>query len=352
MTMKLVVTLWMFAARGMAATIAVTMALMMLTASDVAAQTAPLTGEALPGAVNTRERPMVGLTSPGEADLLRALKGVQGQVTIPDQKLAVLIQPQGRDWRDTTKGPIRVIGAWLILGMVLALILFYVFRGRIMISAGPAGRVIQRFGASERFIHWFVASSFVVLALTGLNVTFGRYVLLPILGPELFTSLSIALKYAHNFAAFPFMIGIVLMFFIWVAHNIPNHHDLQWLAVAGGLFSTKQHPPSRKFNAGQKVVFWSVILGGAVISFSGIFLLFPFYFGDVHAQQLMQVLHSIFSLILIAIIIAHIYIGSLGMEGAWDAMGTGYVDENWARDHHNIWVAEMRGEPAPKLGHD
>lgn len=323
----------------------------------VAASLAPLPAAAqssvpqVPAEI-TRERPMVGLTDPSDADLLRALRGVQGNVSIPDQKAAVLVQPQGRDWRSTMKGPVRVIGSWLILGMVALLIAFFLLRGRIEIEGGPTGRWVQRFNAAERFTHWFTASSFVVLALSGLNVTFGRYVLLPLLGPDLFTSLSIGLKYAHNYLAFPFMIGLALMFVMWVWHNIPNRYDLQWLAEAGGLFTRGVHPPSRKFNAGQKLVFWSVILGGIVLSVTGVFLLFPFYFGNMETQQLMALLHSVFALVLIAIILAHIYIGSLGMEGAWDAMGTGRVDERWARAHHNIWVAEIKGEKLPQYGHD
>ena len=86
--------------------------------------------------------------------------------------------------------------------------------------------------------------------------------------------------------------------------------------------------------------------GGAIISYSGILLLFPFQFGDIHDQQTMAVLHSVFALILIAVIIAHIYIGTLGMEGAFDAMYTGEVDERWAREHHSVWVDEMKGQPA------
>jgi formate dehydrogenase subunit gamma len=292
---------------------------------------------------NPTARPMTGLTAPSEADMLRALQGVQGNVTIPDRKAGTLVQPQGRDWRDSIRGSVAVWGAWFVLGMLCVLIAFYMLRGTIMIEGGRSGRTIERFNGTERFVHWLTASSFVVLAITGLNVAYGRYLLLPILGPDGFSSWSIAAKWAHNFVAFPFMIGIALMLFIWVAHNIPNRYDLEWIKQGGGMFTRGAHPPARKFNAGQKVIFWSVILGGAVISFSGLYLLFPFYFGGMDNQQFMVILHSIVSLILVAIILAHIYIGTLGMEGAWDAMYTGDVDERWARDHHGVWVAEMKG---------
>lgn len=305
--------------------------------------------------LNATARPASGLMStPNEAEMLRALRSgdLLGQVTIPDRKLAVLMQPEGRDWRSTMQGPVRVIGSWLILGMLAVLIAFYLLRGRIQIDGGFSGRTIQRFNAFERFTHWLTASSFVVLALSGLNITFGRYLLLPLLGPDLFTTLSIGAKYAHNFLAFPFMLGVVLMFVIWVGHNVPNRYDIEWIAAGGGLFRRGVHPPSRKFNAGQKLIFWSVVAFGGILSVTGIYMLFPFYFGDIHTQQLMTMLHSVFALIIVAIIIAHIYIGTIGMEGAWDAMGTGQVDERWAREHHNVWVAEVKGEPLPKYGHD
>ena len=311
----------------------------------------------IPGApttmdTNTSERPLAGHTAAesSEAALMAALKGnIQGYISIPDRKAATLMQA-GRNWRETVKGPIRIWGSWLVLGMVGVLIAFYLTRGRIQIDGGFSGRTIERFNTTERFAHWLTASAFVVLAVSGLNITYGRYVVLPIIGPDAFTALTIFLKYCHNFLAFAFMAGLVLIFVLWVRHNVPNRNDIEWLAVAGGLFRKGVHPPARKFNAGQKLVFWSVIVGGVLLSVSGIYLLFPFSFGDVNDQQLMQIIHAVASLILTAIVIAHIYIGSIGMEGAWDAMGTGMVDENWAREHHSLWVQQMRGQTAPRGG--
>ncbi len=187
----------------------------------------------------------------------------------------------------------------------------------------------------------------------------------PILGADAFAMLTIGGKYAHNYIAFAFMIGVIAMFVLWVRHNIVNRHDLIWLAKGGGMFMKGVHPPAKKFNAGQKIVFWIVILAGISISLSGISLMFPFQIPmfaktfqilnqvgfELPAQlsviaemQLSQLWHAILGLIFIAVIIPHIYIGSLGMEGAFDAMGTGMVDLNWAREHHNIWFAEIEGE--------
>lgn len=336
-------------------------ALAQATRGDVA-QESP-TGGTVPGNA---------LGAASDTEIWRQVRqGIQGTVSIPDAKAGQLIQSEGESWRAWRNGPLSTFGGWALLGMIIALALFFALRGRIRIDAGPAGRTVERFNAIERFAHWLTAVSFIVLAITGLNLLYGRYVLLPILGPEVFSAITIAGKYAHNFIAFAFMLGVAMMLVLWLRHNIPNRYDLIWLSKAGGLFSKGVHPPSKKFNAGQKVIFWAVVLGGFSISLSGISLLFPFEFKmfegtyatlnafgaglpetltPMQEMQLSQLWHTIVGLFLIAVILAHIYIGSIGMEGAFAAMGSGQVDENWAREHHNIWVAELKGEPMPDLG--
>jgi formate dehydrogenase subunit gamma len=318
------------------------------------------------------EIPGQSLGGTSDAEFWRMIRhGEQGSVANPDKKAGVLIQSQGEDWRNFRNGPVSRYGAWGMLGIVVALALFFTLRGRIKIEKGVAGVKIERFNFIERFGHWLTAVSFIVLALTGLNILYGRQVLLPILGKDAFSTMTMAGKYAHNYIAFAFMAGLVMIFIMWVAHNMPNRHDLKWLAVGGGLFTKGVHPPSKKFNAGQKLVFWLTILGGLSLSFSGWALLDPFqysFFSDTFAilnvfgfslpteltlmqeQQLAQLWHSIVALFMIAAIAAHIYIGSVGMEGAFDAMGTGKVDLNWAKEHHNLWVEEVQKEESAKGG--
>ncbi len=236
-------------------------------------------------------------------------------------------------------------------------------RGRIEIDHGadPQGRTIERFNALERAVHWLTATSFIVLALTGLNVLYGRYFLKDMIGAEAFGTLTYYGKLGHNYVAFAFMVGIALMFLLWVRHNIPNMRDLKWLSVGGGLFSKGVHPESGRFNAGQKIIFWSVVLGGFSLSLSGVALMWPgevqpwagtFAFLNVFGfdlptsftalqeNQISVLWHSVMALIMIVIVIAHIYIGSIGMEGAFDAVGSGQVDINWAKEHHSLWVEE------------
>lgn len=268
---------------------------------------------------------------------------VSGRISIPDDRAGVLIQPAGQSWRSFHQGTLLWIGGLAILGMAGVIGIFYAMRGKIRIDAGPSGVRIRRFNAFERFTHWLTAICFLALALSGLNITFGKYVLLPVLGPEAFATISQLGKYAHNFLGFPFMAGLVLMLLVWIKDNLPAGGDLAWLRAGGGLLG-HDHPPARKFNAGQKLIFWSVILGGAALSVSGVLLLFPFQATDIAGMQLAQIVHGVVSVILIAIMIAHIYIGSVGMEGAFDAMGSGEVDLNWAKEHHSLWVAEAQAK--------
>lgn len=286
-------------------------------------------------------------SSVSEEALLQALQSgeaVSGRVSIPDQRASGLIKPGNRGWADLHGGTVKAITIWSLVGIVVLLAAFYLLRGRIRIEKGFSGRKILRFGAIERFAHWMLAVSFIILALTGLNLVIGRQVLLPMLGESGFGTVSAWGKLAHNYLAWPFMIALALVFLLWVVHNFPSKLDAQWLAQGGGLFKKGVHPPAKKFNAGQKLIFWSVVIGGAALSYTGVLLLFPELAGSPADWQFYQVIHGIGAAVLTAIILAHIYIGSIGMEGAFDAMGKGEVDENWAKEHHSIWAEEVHGD--------
>jgi len=281
-----------------------------------------------------------------EQQLLQELNRVQGRISIPDTKEGVLIQPAGRDWRHFHEVTLRWIGAIVIIGMLVLLAAFYLIRGAVKIASGRSGRTILRFDVLERGVHWMTAVSFIVLGISGLNITFGKVLLLPLVGPAAFSGISVALKYAHNYLSFPFTIGIIFMLVMWIKDNVPDRIDLEWLKEGGGIIGDK-HPPARRFNAGQKGIFWIVVLGGIVMAVSGYLLMFPFYGTSIASMQSAEVFHGVIAVLFIAVILAHIYIGTLGMEGAFEAMGSGEVDLNWAKEHHRLWVdEEMRGKPA------
>ena len=290
-----------------------------------------------------------------EADLLKALKSgetINGRITIPDRKAANLMQPEGQAWSAFKTGTLPRIGAIAILGMLVLLCVFYAIRGRIMIDSGRSGQVIERFNALDRFVHWLTAFSFMLLALSGLNITFGRSLVLPLVGAEAFTSLSLFGKLVHNYVGFAFMLGVALTLVVWVKDNLPSSLDVQWLARFGGLWHKGDHPPARRFNAGQKGIFWSVVVGGVLMSISGLHLLFPNSVdGGVAEIQTQSMIHGILAMVMVAIILAHIYIGSVGMEGAKEAMTTGEVDLNWAKEHHSLWVEEELKAKGGKVLH-
>jgi formate dehydrogenase subunit gamma len=281
-----------------------------------------------------------------EQQLLQELQRVQGRVTIPDRQSGTLIQPAGRDWRQFHNVTLRWIGAIAILGTLIALVVFYLWRGMVKIERGRSGRTVVRFNGFERFVHWMTAFCFIVLAITGLNITFGRSLLLPLIGPEAFTAFSQWGKYAHNYLSFPFTLGVVLIMLMWITGNIPNRVDVQWVKRGGGIVGD-DHPPAYRFNAGQKMIYWIVVIGGAAVAITGYILMFPFYGTSVGGMQLAQIVHGIVSMLFVAAMLGHIYIGTMGMEGAFEAMGTGEVDENWARQHHRLWLEQEQARTGP-----
>jgi formate dehydrogenase subunit gamma len=274
-----------------------------------------------------------------EKDLLNQMKIISGRGTIPDTKSYNLEQPAGRDWRQFHTVTLRWVGAIAILGILALIVVFYLWRGMVKIESGRSGRTIVRFNAFERFIHWMTAICFIVLAITGLNITFGRPLLLPLIGEDAFSSWSQWAKYAHNYLSFPFTLGVVAIFLMWIAGNIPNRVDVEWLKRGGGLVG-HDHPPAYRFNAGQKMIYWIVVIGGTAVAASGYILMFPFYLSGIEGMQTAQIVHSIVAMLFIAAMLAHIYIGTIGMEGAFEAMSEGTVDVNWAKEHHSLWLEE------------
>lgn len=322
-------------------------------------------GAPLPGAAPSAKAPLPGA---GRGDIFdtqmwsQVRRSVQGKVSIPDGKAGLLIQSDGWLWEKWRTGPMPIYAGYAILATIGLLILFLLIRGRIRVDSGLSGKTIVRFDTIERMAHWLLAVSFIVLALTGLNMVYGRSLLIPLIGKSTFASLTFWGKWLHNYVAFAFMAGLAMTFLLWVVHNFPNRHDIIWLLKGGGMFTKNTHPPAKKFNAGQKILFWLVMLGGVYISLSGIALMFPFQttlFADTfallngvgatlpttltpvqEAQYAVQ-WHGIIAVFLVCVILGHIYIGTIGMEGAFDAMGSGEVDVNWAKEHHSVWAEEV-----------
>ena len=264
--------------------------------------------------------------------------------TAKGPEAGVLIQSGGETWRQQRNNQLIPFGGLIFAGVFALCVLFYLWKGSIKLKAAPTGRKLQRFTGLERTVHWTVAISFSVLALSGLVMLFGKMVLLPIIGHTLFAWVTMFLKNVHNFVGPVFALAIIVMFFTFLRHNWPKLHDFGWLAKGGGLVSGK-HIPSDKFNAGEKVWFWfGLLVFGVVVSASGLVLDFPNFDQSRGLMQLANVIHVVGTVLMMSMALGHIYMGTIGMDGAFDAMKTGYVDEAWAKEHHEYWYDEVRRE--------
>ena len=287
-------------------------------------------------------------TAPGTVNNMAAgEKGVLVQefVQYPGTKLTTA----GEAWRQIRNRWIIPYGGSLVLIVVLAIALYYVTKGPMGGHEPDTGRKIERFTYFERAAHWSNAIAFVVLAVSGLVMAFGKFLLLPLIGSTLLGWLTYALKTAHNFAGPLFAVSLVIVFLTFLRSNMPSRGDLNWLQKGGGLFGGGE-PPSHRFNAGEKLVFWiGVFLLGGFIVGSGLVLdkLLPGLGYSRGDMQIANIIHGVAAMLITAVFLGHIYIGTIGMRGAYQAMKTGYVDEGWAREHHRYWYEDIRDGKVP-----
>ncbi len=305
-------------------------------------------------------------TQPGNnAPVWRAVResGTQpGTSNLPGAETGVLIQSftqypgtayttAGEAWRQIRNNWIIPYGGSLLLIAIATLALVYYTKGPFGSQPRDTGRKIERFTPYERVLHWSTAITFSILAISGIVLAFGKFFMLPVLGATLFGWLSFALKTAHNFAGPLFAVALVLFSIKFLADNLPRAGDLGWLMKGGGLFG-EHHVASHRFNAGEKIVFWmgGIVLGLAVVA-SGLVLdlLIPGW-GQTRGQmQVAHIVHGVASMLMMALFIGHIYMGSLGIPGAMDAMKTGYVDESWAKEHHELWYDDVKAGKIPAV---
>lgn len=265
--------------------------------------------------------------------------------SLPGRETNRLIQGAGREWRELRNGPLTRYGGWLLVIVPAAILLFYLFRGPIRLRGKPTGRLIERFNLPERAAHWMMAASFVLLAVTGVIILFGKYVVLPWLGYAGFSWLVGVSKSAHNLVGPLFIFSLVVSFLLFARDNLVRAGDLKWLANAGGMLGGRE-VPSGRFNGGEKAWFWGgVVVLGALVSATGLILDFPNWNQGREAMQYANVIHVVAAILFISAAFGHIYLGTIGMEGAYRSMHEGHVDETWAREHHLLWYEEvMRGE--------
>ena len=270
--------------------------------------------------------------------------------TVRGRETNVLIQSQGQTWRAARVTVSTALGG-LIAALVLALFGYYFWRGSIELHGQPTGRVIERFSPAKRIAHWSMGLTFVALGVTGLILTFGKSLLLPIIGYTLFSWLATLAKNVHNFTGPVFSVALLIFIFMYARDNLPKAYDLQWMAKFGGMLdrSGNTHVPSGKFNAGEKGLFWSlVVVVSLVLVVTGYILNFPNFDQTRETMQLANIIHLVAALLGIAMACLHIYMGTVGMKGALDAMRYGYVDETWAKEHHGLWYDDVMSGKVPR----
>lgn len=262
--------------------------------------------------------------------------------TVRGPETGVLIQAEGNTWRHLRNGPITVYGGALLIVMASAITLFWLVKGTMKLHGARTGRRMKRFSGFERFVHWGTAISFLLLAVTGVAILFGKHVLAPIFGADFLALLLTAGKLIHNYVGPVFGVFLVLMILTFLRDNVWQACDAIWIRRAGGLLGG-DHVPSSRFNFGEKTWFWlGVTVLGLAVAISGLVLDFPNYGWTRGEMQIANVVHAVGAIVLLALSFGHIYMGTVGVEGAYESMKTGYVDETWAKEHHEIWYEDVK----------
>jgi formate dehydrogenase subunit gamma len=283
--------------------------------------------------------PGQSLGNASDAEIWRAVRhGLQGKVSLADKQAGLLVQSEGEEWRSIRNGPITRYGGLLLLGMVGVAALYFALRGRIPIRDGRSGIRIPRFTQTQRVVHWFTATLYVLLGVSGLIMLFGKHVLIPVFGPEVFGVIASAAMQGHNLFGPLFAFAIVALFFVFLEHNGFRWADVKWWLSLGGFVGG--HPKCGFYNGGEKVWFWAAVTLGLVIAVSGLLLDFPFLLAAPQKLQIAHLVHNIAGVMMIAGGVGHIYLGTIGMEGALEGMTRGDVDANWAKEHHDLWYRE------------
>jgi len=289
--------------------------------------------------------PFAGKPANPGAELWREVRQRDGSVTGSTQvqgvDTGILINYYGEEWRQFRMLRLVPYGAALMGSVLAVILLFYLVRGPLRMQDGPTGRKIQRFSVFERTTHWFTAAVFWLLALTGLILLYGRFVLIPLLGPDGFGLTASACKEAHNLFGPLFLVALLMLFFTFAKDNIYARGDMTWLLKGGGMLGGG-HVSAGRFNAGEKIWFWIAVLGGIVLSISGLVLDFAVLGQGREAMALAHLLHGITAVLVITVSFGHIYLGTAGVQGTISSMANGYVDEAWARSHHDRWYAEVK----------
>ena len=264
--------------------------------------------------------------------------------TVSGQERGILIQNSGQNWRRIRNGLIASISPWILAGVFFVIALFFVIFGRDKLEEAPDGQTLERFSAAERWLHWITAVLFIVMALSGLSMLFGRAVLIPVFGLAGFSGYMGVAMQIHNYAGPIFLSGVIIEIVIWIRFNIPQKIDLVWFKNLGGMVGKGPRPHSGKINGGEKAWFWVLVVAGLGMGATGLILDFPNFGQSRLLMQVAHVIHASLAVLFIAASFGHIYIGTVGAEGTFEGMWRGRVSTSWASQHADLWYAEKTRE--------
>jgi len=301
----------------------------------------PMMGYISTGFVTAADQQVQEQQTNPRSDYWRLVReNTKGYSAVKGRETNELIQGSGQNWRQLRNGPIATYGSWLI-GFTLAILaVFYLWRGKIELTHPRTGKTIERWTLNERRMHWLTAGLFVILGITGMSLLYGRMVLIPVFGHHGFSVYAEIAKWMHNILGPVFMIGLFSMIVTWFNNNFLNKVDLEWFKAFGGMIGDK-HPSAGKMNGGEKMWFWALATVGVALCLTGLVLDFPNFDQEREIIQISHLIHLITALVLVAFAFGHIYIGTIGTEGALEGMVTGQVDTAWAEQHHDLWAESV-----------
>lgn len=276
------------------------------------------------------------------ANLWRMVRaGVPSYTSTPAQGHTILIQNGGENWREFRNGFLIRYYPWIIILALVAMAIFYLSVGKDKLERPRSGVKIERFTINEQLLHWYTALLFIIMAVTGLSLLLGRVAFISMFGHPVISRYLLASKVLHNYSGPLLLVGILLEFIVWVRYNIPKKIDLQWFKSMGGLFGKGPRPHSEKINGGEKAWFWAVVVFSIVVGLTGIVLDFPIWGQSRLVMQVSHVIHVVVAVLFVTASFGHIYMGTIGNEGAFEGMWTGSVDAVWAQQHQDLWYDEM-----------
>jgi formate dehydrogenase subunit gamma len=277
-------------------------------------------------------------------------EGIPAYSSTPQQGHTKLIVNSAENWREIRNGLIARISPWIILLALAGMGIFYLYVGQEKMGRPRSGIKIERFTFGDRILHWYTALMFIIMAVTGLSLLLGRIILLPVFGHTAFSWYLQASKVMHNYCGPLLLIGVFGEIILWARFNIPKKIDLQWFKSMGGMIGHGAKPHVEKINGGEKAWFWAVFFFGGIVGVTGVLLDFPIWGQTRLAMQVSHVIHAVVGVLFITVSFGHIYMGTIGVEGAFEGMWTGFVDSVWAQEQHDLWYKEKMRETGKKPG--